>query len=340
MAYRFKLHEPLAQGVRRIGLEQIDAVGEKLGANGDRASAIHDARRSLKRLRALIRLVRPALGEEVYKREAGRAAAIGRLMAGARDLHVMGQTAAKLEGRPGALSSGTCERLQKLISEGAAELQPDAGAQACAEALQSLKHTRKFFAGRAIEGVDIQQVARGMERSYRKGRKAFRKAFRDADDEAFHSWRKGVQQHWRHMQLLSRAWPEALSARADEAKELSRMLGEDHDLAVLQAYVSQPDVAHLTKDDVAAVVSLCRSCQSEIRARAEPHGARLFAESADELRERIEAYWKSARHLAPPEEEAKPDGKAQPAKPTKPVRSRKPARRTKAARQLDDKPAE
>ena len=109
------------------------------------------------------------------------------------------------------------------------------------------------------------------------------------------------------MQLIQRAWPEALSARAGEAKELSRLLGEDHDLAVLLAAVTQGSDGALTRDDIAAVTSLCRSCQAEIRARAEPRGVRLFAEPADELRRRIEAYWSSACRLAecsPPEERA------------------------------------
>ena len=69
MAYRFKLQEPIAQEVRRVALEQIDIAEEKLASKDDVASAIHDARRCLKRLRALIRLVRPALGEDVYRRE-------------------------------------------------------------------------------------------------------------------------------------------------------------------------------------------------------------------------------------------------------------------------------
>ena len=100
------------------------------------------------------------------------------------------------------------------------------------------------------------------------------------------------------MQLISRAWPEALSARADEAKELSRLLGEDHDLAVLLAKVTEAATDSLTREDIDAIAALCRSCQAEIRALAEPRGARLFAEPAEELRRRIEAYWSSAGRLA------------------------------------------
>ena len=158
----------------------------------------------------------------------------------------------------------------------------------------------------------IEALSRGLERCYRKGRRGFREAFRKPSDKSFHAWRKSAQRHWRHMQLIQRAWPEALSARAGEAKELSRLLGEDHDLAVLLAAVTQGSDGALTRDDIAAVTSLCRSCQAEIRAQAEPRGTRLFAEPADELRRRIEAYWSSACRLAecsPPEERRSPSAR-------------------------------
>ena len=113
MAYRFKLQEPIAQEVRRVALEQIDIAEEKLASKDDVASAIHDARRCLKRLRALIRLVRPALGEAVYRRESERVASTGQLLAGARDVHVMRLTAAKLESRFGPLPDGGGKRLRR-----------------------------------------------------------------------------------------------------------------------------------------------------------------------------------------------------------------------------------
>ena len=73
MTYRFKLQEPIADGVRRIGLEQIDIAAAKLaGKKDDPAVAIHDARRCLKRLRALLRLVRPGVAETTYRRETDR----------------------------------------------------------------------------------------------------------------------------------------------------------------------------------------------------------------------------------------------------------------------------
>ena len=94
MTYRFKLQEPIGQGVRRIGLEQVEIAEAKLSSKEDVSAAIHDARRCLKRARALLRLIRPGLEESDYRREAERLAGIGKLLSGARDLDVMRQTRA------------------------------------------------------------------------------------------------------------------------------------------------------------------------------------------------------------------------------------------------------
>ena len=61
MAYRFKLTEPFGKGVRRILLEQTELAGRKLGETRDHERAVHETRKHIKRIRALLRLVRPAM---------------------------------------------------------------------------------------------------------------------------------------------------------------------------------------------------------------------------------------------------------------------------------------
>jgi hypothetical protein len=306
MTYRFKLQEPIAEGVRRIGLEQIDIAATKLASKDDIPTAIHDARRCLKRLRALLRLIRPGLAEAVYRREVERLAGIGRLLSGARDLFVMQQTLGKLESRFGAMPNGGAERLRKLLVQGHSRSRRS-GTDSRRQALLRLDQARRLFSGKATADITLEHVVDGLETAYRKARKAFRQAYKEPSDESFHAWRKKVQLHWRHMALLSRCWPEALSARAAEAKELSRLLGEDHDYSVLQAFASEQAEARLEPPDLAALAAHCQTCQAEVRAEARPRGERLFAERADDLKERVTLYWTSARclaDLAPAKEQA------------------------------------
>jgi hypothetical protein len=298
MAYRLKLQEPIAEGVRRVGLEQIEMAEAKLASNENVPAAIHDARRCLKRLRALLHLVRPGLDEDAYRREADQLGAIGKLLSRARDRHVMQQTLSKLQAHPGALPKATAARLRKLVTTGDSRNAKHAGPDGRRPALARLKQARRLFAGKAIGDLELQHLVDGLEVTYRKARKALRKAYAKPSDEAFHAWRKATQRHWRHMLLLSHGWPEALLARAGEAKELSRLLGEDHDYSVLVAFVEAEGKSALGRDDLAALSTLCRSRQEELRTRARPRGERLFAEGDESFTERIARYWASATHLS------------------------------------------
>lgn len=305
MTYRFKLNETVAGGACRIALEQIDIAETRLASREDVAAAIHDARRCLKRLRALLRLLRPALADTIYRRESNRIAGIGRLLANARDQHVMQQTLAKMESSSDIFPRSVSLKLAKRMANGSGTKSARGGAQERKQALEGLDQARKFFARLERRQVEFEHIAEGVERSYRRARRTFRDAYATPTDEAFHEWRKAVQQHWRHMQLISRAWPNVLGGRAGEAKELSRLLGDDHDIHVLLAFAADRGAAVLDADELAALTATGRAMQDDLRALAKPRGTRLFAEPAGELRESMELYWAAARDLfalAPPKE--------------------------------------
>jgi CHAD domain-containing protein len=297
MSYRFKLNESAAAGAARIGLEQIEIAETRLTSGDDAAAAIHDARRCLKRLRALLRLVRPALSDATYRREAKRMVGIGRLLADARDQHVIRETLAKIESRFDTLPKSVGTKLTKLLGNGAGAGPDSAGTQERHQALQDLEQARRFFAGLGRRQVSFQHLVAGAERSYRRARRMFRDAYENPTDEALHEWRKTVQQHWRHMQLISRAWPEVLGGRAAEAKELSRLLGDDHDIHLLLAFAGGRAKTVLSAAERKALTAVCRSLQREIRETARPRGARLFAEPPGNLSERMQLYWDAARDL-------------------------------------------
>lgn len=298
MTYRFKLNETVSAGTSRIGLEQIDIAEARLASRDDIASAIHDARRCLKRLRALLRLVRPALAESTYRRESNRIAGVGRLLASARDQHVMQQTLAKIETRFGTMPKSVGVKLAKLMANGAGTKGARAGAQERRQALDGLARARQFFARIGRRSIAFDHLAAGVERSYRRARRRFHDAYKNPSDEAIHEWRKTVQQHWRHMQLLSRAWPDVLGARAGEAKELSRLLGDDHDISVLLTFAEGRGKPVLSEDELAALTTMSRSIQDELRGLAKPRGARLFATTANDLREHMVLYWSAAGDLS------------------------------------------
>ncbi len=330
MSYRLKLREPLGKGIRRVGLDQLSMVEAKLRADSDVATAVHDARRCLKRLRALLRLVRPALDDKVYRAEGQRLAEVGRMLAGERDRFVMRQTLMRMETMFGALPGQSGEKLAALIAEGH-DLTAPPDPISRRTALAKLKASRKFFSGHAFREVSMEHAIAGAEKVYRSARRAFETCKQEPSDEAFHTWRKSIQQHWRHMALLSRAWPDAMSARAQEAKTLSQILGDDHDLAVLVAFASQEE-AQLPSEGLAELLANGKKMQADLRNLALLHAQRLLQERPKHLSSRIGAYWNAACGIAevgdypvpqaaqPASEPASEQGQVSPAKGEEPAR--------------------
>ena len=68
MGFRLKAGEPVCREVRRIVLLQLDLARSELTTIGDPESdeAIHDARRRVKKIRAVLRLIRPVL-DKAYR---------------------------------------------------------------------------------------------------------------------------------------------------------------------------------------------------------------------------------------------------------------------------------
>jgi CHAD domain-containing protein len=313
MAFRFKLGEPFDEGSRRIAVEQIERAQGSLHDKRDQAVSVHETRKSLKRLRALLRLIRPAMGEQAFKAENSQLRDIGLSLSGARDRHVLLETVDKLEraGRFGR--KGLAESLRQAIAAANGEGAP-LGTRG---ALARLAETKKRLADLQISGTGFEVVAPGLERSYRRARRAFSAAYREPSDEAFHEWRKGAQAHWRQMTLLSRAWPDYLGARAAEARNLSQLLGDDHDLAVLVAFVHSDAGAALRGEQAALIERAARQRQGELRLTARPYGERLFTDAPKRLRRNIGVYWNAALDAKEHELDA---GGARPVPPTKRVR--------------------
>ena len=63
MAYRLRRSETVADGVRRVIREEIESAAAGLRELSDPVKAVHEARKSVKKVRALLRLVSPKLRE-------------------------------------------------------------------------------------------------------------------------------------------------------------------------------------------------------------------------------------------------------------------------------------
>ena len=318
MPFRFKLAEPFEEGCRRIAREQIERAQSQLKGSGDPVVAVHETRKSLKRLRALLRLIRPALGEDAYRAENAHVREIGRLLSSTRDRHVLIETIAKLEAAPGAARKSLCQAVRDVLNGSNGGESPMVDAAAIKQAQSRLAEAGKRFGRLRLSGKGFEIIGTGLEAGYRKARRAFHTAYVERTDESFHEWRKSTQQHWRHMALLSRAWTECIGARVAEARRLSQILGDDHDLALLCAFVRSERASAIGAERAGMVEKLAHQRQKELRVIAQPMGQRLFTEGARSLHRRMAAYWEAAiilKEHEPEVEEMRPKPERAPSAP-------------------------
>ncbi len=308
MSYRLDPAMPMSEALRRVAFAELEIAHGALATPPERHSGVHSARKCLKRLRSLLLLVRPGMPEPAFATLTDRLADIARGLAPARDAHALIDAVDKLERETGSgPGQGPIHSLRAWLHKRRHAAEQNLERSAASDAMRSLLELRPAFAGLAVYPDDFRSLTKGLRRCYRTTREAFQHTFTVGRDEDLHEWRKGVQHHWRQMQLLAPCWESELSARVEAARSLSQILGDDHDISLLSRLVSTPTMTFGTPEETAAFLKRCRRRHKALRKEALFQGERLFAERSRPFAERIEAYWLIAAGAAKPLAETRPD---------------------------------
>jgi CHAD domain-containing protein len=289
MAYRLSFDGDVPDSVRACAREQLAGAADQLErADVDPVDAVHEARKSLKKTRALLRLVRPALGRKAYRRENAALRDVGLMLSGARDADVLVETTAKLAERSaGRLPADTFAQLHDALAAEAAAARGD-GAVDLGAALDALRAAEERVAAWPLGRADWETAIAGVSSAYARGREAFALARADPAPERLHEWRKRAKDLWYHERLLTPAWPGVLAAHAEEAHTLTELLGDDHDLAVLVARLAAPEPLPPVVDASRAELrALAEDRSAELRGAAMRLGRRVYAESPNAFARRL-----------------------------------------------------
>lgn len=287
MAYRLKRKESVDDGLRRIAREQADKAIAAATGDGPFDDRVHDARTCCKKLRGLLRLVRPHLGE-TYRVENTSLRDLARSLSATRDAGVVRATFDALA-RRGRLSHETADAVRAILPENPS----GSGESPLASFADSMRAFRDRIDGWPAASHGFSALAGGLTDTYARGRKAMRKAAADGGDAERHEWRKQAKYHWYHVRLLRNVWAAEMKARDRELDRLSDLLGDDHDLAVLRGLVeSAPALAVRHRE---AVVGLIDRHRAGLLAEAVPLGRRLYGEKPRAFAKRMRRYWKTWR---------------------------------------------
>jgi hypothetical protein len=301
VGYRLHSEQPIAHEVVRIANRQLELAIAGLNTVDDteRDNAVHATRRHVKKVRALIRLVRPALGHR-YRGVNRRLRAVNRLLAPIADGRAAVDTLARVAERSGhelppevvVAIRATLVRLESVANEEAALN------DALDTAAALLRAERDGIAGWILHETGFGAVAPGLTGTIRAARRAMAKAVTRARNDDYHTWRQRVKDLWLQVRLLQGRCGDALALDERRLEELDGVLGECHNCGILCDVLTSD--ATLNRTDAARCLRLVRRYERELRRRARRLGTTVHEETPKQFIARVRWLWRSARHSRRP----------------------------------------
>lgn len=280
MSYRIDPRLSLTSEVRRIAAEEIEAaLGHLAAARDSPDKALHECRKRLKSVRALLRLVRSAAGKFV-KAENDRYRKVAARLGAPRDAAALIETLDRVAAEfPGETTGGALEPVrEKLVARHAEALGKDlakaVGAAAASYRTGLARLEKMNLPDHPEAAADI--LADGVRVTMRRARKALEHAKDRGDPSDFHDLRKAIKAHAKHLTLLKKFWPSPVKPQLKALDALGERLGELHDIFVLRALAEEEGRPLGSRAETRALNKLTRRSERKLRKTCLTEASELF----------------------------------------------------------------
>jgi hypothetical protein len=276
VAFRLPKNDSIQKGLRQILAKQVQSAMDSLSQSPLTDDAVYDARKRIKKSRAVLDLARKdaSAASKMIERHLR---ASGRQLSGLRDANAMVVTARSLcrpHGEP--LTTAACRIVQPQLANRSAR----AMRQQQRRVRQALKELRS--AERAIPRLRLERrgaavLQSGVRRAYKRAKREMVRAQNGGQALHFHEWRKRTKTLWHQLRLLEGRAPR-VRRQAAAVKQLEEQLGREHNLQVLRAHIARrrPSPARQT---IVRLTELADKRQERLRRSTLQSGARVFAKT-------------------------------------------------------------
>jgi CHAD domain-containing protein len=256
------------------------------------AEAVHAYRKTMKRWRALLRLLAPFVGED-GRHLRRQARDFAHEFAGARDLQgaldALADLAASDELPPTAPLAAIQRALEQARRAAESSTMNEERRGRLTTALNAATLALECW---PLERIAFAAFAQELARTYRQARRAIPQDWARARADQVHELRKKVVAHRYQLELIEPLWPRMTKVWVSEAQRLRDRLGHHHDLEMLKDLTAPGQPAAAWRERIGPAINSRQRAHLEEAARL---ASRLFAERPKAFRERIEALWKKHR---------------------------------------------
>jgi CHAD domain-containing protein len=294
MELRLKFDEDFSGGLKRLVTGECEFALDLLAKHdADRHEVVHELRKSGKKIRSALRLVRDEV--EFYKRENVFFRDLMRHISDIRDAKANIETLDKLYA---LYEAQLVDDTFRSVRDYLVEMLRDQEAVVFDEN-DVFRHIRGALE-KKIEDIQawpldisgLQPVSGGIKRVYKRGKKACKKADKTRSTQDFHEWRKRVKYLRYQLDILNRIWPGYMSALENELHDVSDWTGFDHDLHNLASSVGLCDEAFDSPDQKRLFHALLNHQRGMFQQMALLKGRRFYIDSPGAFAKKIGIYWK------------------------------------------------
>jgi len=280
--------ERLRHGLLRTIETLVNSVNAHSEQSRNDEQPIHRIRTTIKRLRALLRLLRPAVGTAFFNRENERLRSAARLLSFARDSEVARDTLKTLpvsDQSAREAVNAVLPGLEKRVARAKAH-EPNV-----TEVKRRLEQTRRNFRRLKFRGTEQEIIEEGIRKVYRQGRRRMKAAIQTGQESAYHRWRIRAKNLYYELQFLEPVWPKPLHRIVLRLSKLQDRLGLDHDLTILRAELEKTPQAFGGNEAVQRIVSCLDHQTHKLRRRALPLGSKIWRQKPRRFSRRLERHW-------------------------------------------------
>jgi len=284
----------LEESLKGILIGRISFIMDQIRRQEDAHKTIHEVRRSIKRIRAVLRLIRDEIGYSHYLRENLFYRDVARRMAPVRDSYVLCQTVKSLEtNHPDLISVNHYACLMDHLS-----LQIEKDLERFMESSGDFKQVLEDIT-QARERIDqycelrngYVSIRKGIRRVYRRGRIHHSRIGPPFDVDLFHEYRKNSKYLQFQMELIQPVYPKLLKAYAGTIDKHTELLGDLRDYDRLDLYIQNALPKEIPSTTRKKLLEMIRHQKEDMLVKILSKSQMIYAEKPKEFIKRIKVYW-------------------------------------------------
>ena len=295
----FELHQRkhLEDELTKVVRQQLRNAAHALttSAGSQFRSAVHESRKSIKKVRAVAALLKQA-GAKLPRKDRKRVKSAARALSRVRDSSAIIDTFDRVRRRyPKQLPEHTYAILRRGLVAARdlreAVAQRDGVVAEAAERLQKTRTSAKKWTSHSIEWPEMIAI---VTVSYCRSRNAMKRARAIGQSATLHRWRKELKTLWYQLRL-ARPLMTGVAPLIADLKRLETELGDDHNLVVLAATLRGCRDLRSIRAEMRQIDRLAARMRRPLRRRAFALGRRLHVRKPGAFARWLRASFKQAR---------------------------------------------